>query len=313
MRIFYLILFLINFSIFSQTIQFNDSIKEYVDFLNKEKYLSPKEYIFKQFETNDIVILSERHHADTTQYELIISIIKDNRFKGAIYTEVGIFNSLKLINQFLLKENLTKNERKQSLLAVYRDIDFYIVWEKYNYYDLLSSIYDINQHRKKEEKIFLIPLDVEFHWDKLKNHEQYQLFDDYTDNNIIDRDLQMGKHFVKAYSYLSNKYPNKKKALVILNVYHGYTRIPTFSPLPTRPDIYSSAEYIYKTYPNKTKGILINTVNYVKKELVEKGKWDAAFKLTGNKVKLGIPSKKGWKKGLVKIVISVSGYLLLRF
>jgi hypothetical protein len=68
-----------------------------------------------------------------------------------------------------------------------------------------------------------------------------------------------------------------------MNTYHAYTRIPKFLPHPTKPSIYSTAEYIYKTFPNSTKGILINGKPNGGNGLVANGKWDAAFKFTGNK------------------------------
>lgn len=67
-----------------------------------------------------------------------------------------------------------------------------------------------------------------------------------------------------------------------MNTYHGYTRTPKYLPHPTEPKIYSTAEYIYKTFPNSTKGILINGISN-SWELVADGKWDAAFRFTGNK------------------------------
>ncbi len=44
----------------------------------------------------------------------------------------------------------------------------------------------------------------------------------------------------------------------------------------------STAEYIYKTFPNSTKGILINGISNTG-ELVANGIWDASFECTGNK------------------------------
>ena len=64
-----------------------DSIKPYINFLENNNFLSAKDYILSKFETYDIVIISERHHADMTQYEVILDVVKDNRFNGNIYTE----------------------------------------------------------------------------------------------------------------------------------------------------------------------------------------------------------------------------------
>ena len=59
-----------------------------------EKGMSPKEYIFKQFEKSDIVVLGERDHRDTVQYDLIHDILADPRFAeqvGHVYTEIGSY------------------------------------------------------------------------------------------------------------------------------------------------------------------------------------------------------------------------------
>ncbi len=42
--------------------------------------LSAKDYVISLFEDHDIVILCERHHADMTQYELFMEIVKDPYF-----------------------------------------------------------------------------------------------------------------------------------------------------------------------------------------------------------------------------------------
>lgn len=276
-------------TVFNQTLQPNDSIKPFVNYLIHVPSLTPKEYVLKSFEDKDIIILSERLHPEFTQYEMIVDIIGDNRFKGDVYTEVGTFNSGKLINEFLGKEGLSKEKVKEEILKIFKDLDFYPLWDNYNYYYLIKSIYEINQQRSVDDKIFLYPLDLIFEWDSIKCNEQYSMFMEMPEpqnNNppVIDRNAIMGKHFLLAYVDAKYQHPNKKKALLILNSYHGYTRIPTYLYLPTEPLIISSAEYIYKTFPKITKGILINfypTSNTIK--LVADGKWDAAFKITGNK------------------------------
>jgi hypothetical protein len=270
--------------LFSQAKQPNNSIKDFVDFLKQDNLLSPKEYIFDLYMENDIVILTERHHADITQYELIIDVLKDERFNGNLYTEIGTVHLIKAINNFLKKENLTENKKKEEILKIERNLIYHFVWEKYNYYHLLSSIYDINQTRKGNKKIMLYPLDVKYDWESIKYYEEYKMFVDLQRENIIDRDLVMGVNFVNTYQKVIKNNPNKNKALVILNIYHGYTKIPVYAPLPTEPFNYSTAEYIYKTYPKTTKNIYLNSVIYDPKySLVEDGKWDAAFKYTGNK------------------------------
>lgn len=265
----------------------NDSIKPFVDFLNTKTFLSPKEYVLKSFEEKDIIVLCERLHPEFKQYEMIVDIIKDKRFTGNVYTEVGVFNAGQQINDFLLKEHLSEMEIKEHLLTIFKNLDMFTLWPNYNYYYLLENIYRINQDRQLNEKIQLFPLDVTFSWDSVKCADQYKMFLDMMEpqNNfppIIDRNTIMAKNFISIYDQEKYINPNKKKALVIMNTYHGYTRTPKYLPHPTEPNTYSTAEYIYTTFPNSTKGILINGISN-SWELVAEGKWDAAFKYTGNK------------------------------
>lgn len=275
------------FAVTAQSLQPHDSIRTFVDYLNKGTHLSASEYILNSFNEKDIVVLSERLHPEFTQYEMIVDVLKNERFKGNVYTEIGVFNSGVPINEFLLKEGLSKEEKESELLKIYRNIDYDPIWPDYNFYYLISSIYDINQQRKPDEKIFLYPLDLKFSWDSIKCNEQYNMIFEMMEpqnNNppVLDRNVVMARHFIRAYEDAKYLNPNKKKALVIMNTYHGYTRIPKYLPNPTEPLTYSASEYIYKTYPNSTKGILINfyPTSYEVK-LVAGGKWDAAFKVTG--------------------------------
>ena len=279
----------ISSAVFTQTLQPNDSIKPFVDYLKHVTSLSSKEYVLKSFADKDIVVISERLHPEFTQYEMIVDIIRDNRFKGNVYTEVGVFNSGDQINELLGKEGLLKEKVEEEILNIFKRLDFFPLWPNFNYYYLIKSIYEINQQRSRDDKIFLYPLDIIFEWNSIKCNEQYIMFMDMMEpqNNhapVIDRNAVMAKHFISAYIDAKYQHPNKRKALVIMNTYHGYTRIPAYLPNPAEPFTYSTAEYIYKTFPKITKGILINyhpTSNTIK--LVAGGKWDAAFKIAGIK------------------------------
>ncbi|MDY0090756.1 MAG: hypothetical protein RBR78_10390 [Flavobacteriaceae bacterium] len=254
------LLFLLSNGAFSQTKIKNDSIKPYIEFLQKNKFPTAKDYILEKFKTHNIVILSERHHADMTQYEVIIDVIKDEDFKGNVYTEVGVSNMYQKINHFLLNDKLSEEEQEQELLNIYRDIDYTVVWEKYNYYYLLNEIYNINKTRNLKDKILLFPTDIAFDWNDFTTSEKYAFFDNLIENPYfgIDRNVIMGKNFVSFYEFSKQRNPQRKQALVIQNTYHAYVRIPTYLPLPSKPDIYSTGEYIYKTYPEQTFCIYIN-------------------------------------------------------
>ena len=267
----------INISVFAQ----RKELKPYIEFLQKNNFLTAKDYILAKFKTKDIVIISERDHRDLTQYELYVDVIKDTNFRGNVYTEVGSWNNYQRINKFLLNSNISESEKEKELLAIYRDLDYTILWEKYNYYFLLNSIFETNKNRDKKDKILLFPLDLEFDWKNFDCHSQYRLFDEYSENSIIDRNIIMGKNFSNFFEYAKKRNPERRKALVIENTYHGYIRIPKFLPFPTQPDIYSTGEYIFKTYPKNTTNIYINYYTQgFQNGLTNDGLFDAAFYFT---------------------------------
>ena len=111
--------------------------------------ISPKEYIFKLFEQSDIIVLGERDHRDTVQYDFYLDVLADPRFAeriGYIYTEVGSNNMTEEVNQLLQGTYPTEKDFIESLYTYYRKSEtFYPLWEKYNRIKFLKGLYDINR------------------------------------------------------------------------------------------------------------------------------------------------------------------------
>ena len=112
-------------------------MRDYVHCINNIS-ITPIEYIFKLFEYSDIVVIGERDHRDTTQYELILDIQKDPRFVkkiGYVYTEVWWVNRTKEVNKLL--RGTYKNDKafNNALYAYLRAEDFNPLWDKYNPYN----------------------------------------------------------------------------------------------------------------------------------------------------------------------------------
>lgn len=55
-------------------------IKPYVNFL-KTQNTSAKDYLISLFDRYDIVIFAERAHTEQTQYELLLDVFRDPRFR----------------------------------------------------------------------------------------------------------------------------------------------------------------------------------------------------------------------------------------
>jgi len=60
-------------------IQYKTEIAPYVDFLKKQRQ-KPADYVMGLFEKYDLVILCERFHPETTQYDFIYDLVSDKRF-----------------------------------------------------------------------------------------------------------------------------------------------------------------------------------------------------------------------------------------
>lgn len=281
-KICFLYAILFSIMLFSQTRIPNDVLKPYIHFLQNNKFHTAKDYFLERFKKYDIVVFSERHHADFSQYQLIVDFLKDKNFKGNVYKETGSSNNNKRINQFLLNPNFTETEKHKELLSIYKDLTSYPIWEYYNYYYLLNEIYEINRTREIEDKILFFPLDVEFNWSDFTCPQQYELFDKYLNDSTVNRNEIMGSNFVKFYESSKRKNPNKTKALVIENTYHGYIRLPKYLPNPTQPIGETAGSYIYKTYPKTTTNIYINYLKTANgfKDLANNGIFDASFDYT---------------------------------
>ena len=270
-----MILSSVNNRIQAQTIIKNDSIKPFINFLENNHFLSAKEYILSKFETKDIVIFSERFHHEVTQYDLILDVIKDKRFKGYIYTEIGHTNLSEKFNNFLLNSTFTEDEKQKELTNICRDLAPSLIWDPYNYYYLLNEVWELNKSRKKEDKILIFPLDVTIDWNDIQTNREFSIHDKFFNSKY--RDQILGMNFVDFYE---GKKSERKKALVILNSEHGYKQNIKYLPLPTRPLIRRAGEFINKTYPDKTFAIYINSCNIDNLNLSNNGIIDAAFEFS---------------------------------
>lgn len=144
------------------------SIKALYEYADKNG-ISPKDYVFKLFDKSDIVVLGERDHRDSVQYNFILDLLADPRFAervGYVYTEIGGINMTEDVNRLLQGSYSSENEFMDSLYTYYRKGEcFYPLWEKYNRIKFLKGLYNIN--KKTTRKIHLGLTDIDFSWDSI--------------------------------------------------------------------------------------------------------------------------------------------------
>jgi hypothetical protein len=271
MKKLFLFIQIISISVFSQ----NAEIKPYIDYLKNTEKKSAKDYILEKFQDHDIVVLCERHHSDISQYELIKDILSDEYFKKNVknlFTEIGIINLNPELNIFLKTKGLDSMYVEQKLSEFQQNVDFWAIWENYNYHYLLRTIYDINNN--SNEQISYFPSDVEFDWSKVKDST------DYIREMEIEtepRDSLMAYNIINRYKRNHSK--QNSKALIIMNYRHAF-KIHTVSNGILNKN---TTKYLFDYFGNRITNILINPVIFVKKDqeytysLIQNGKWDASF------------------------------------
>jgi len=283
-RILIIIATLSSYSLFAQT-----TVAQYTDFLNQE-HLSPKAYILQLFEQNDIIILGERDHRDTTQYDLILDIIGDNWFienVAHVYTEVGVTNNTEWANQVLKANYKTDNDFETAVIKLYRELDFNSLWEKYNMYKYLKGIYTINKGLAPNKKITVGLTDQAFSWQNMTK-EKLEKFHKILSSTYRYRDSIMAANFINLYE---KQMPinGTKKALLIQSRPHAINMDVTYKGRKIK----NTGSYIVDKYENKTKIIAFNWYHWMPLEwykwmpeksikLTDDGKWNAAFELTSH-------------------------------
>ncbi len=275
-KIIIFLLFTSSISLFGQT-----KVTDLKDCLI-ENSTSPKEYILNLFKTNDIVIIGERNHSDTTQYDLLLDIFSDIRFikeVGFIYTEVGCINRTEWANNVLKGTYKNESEFENELIKLYRELDWNPLWEKFNMYKYLKGIYNINRNLEPSKKISIGLTDLAFDWKEM-NTKKYKEFRKFMNAKGYTRDSIMASNFIELYEKQVSE-TGKRKALLIQSFPHAIN-------LDLR--LYGSkhrrtGSYIKEKYKEKVKIVAFNAVYYgaynsSNNSLIDSGKWDASFELT---------------------------------
>lgn len=249
----------------------------------------PVEYIFRLFETADVVILGERDHRDITQYEFIHKIVSDRRFIeqiGHVYTETGVVNMTESANRVIQGTYPTEEDFRQALLQHLRDEDYNFIWEKTNRSIFLDSLYRINKLLPVNRKITIGCTDIAFDWYNTTDPNRYRKW--LYRNTVFQkrgkqdvRDKEMATNFLRQYKR-QQPLNGKRKALLITNQPHA------IDSKFNKNEAYIIRRSLGK---DKVKIVCLNWFIMLENgaygtsaeqvELIDDGKWDAAFEMTG--------------------------------
>lgn len=268
----------------AQTV-YSDSIKPYVEFLNKQK-TSPVDYIMSLFENYEIVILCERYHTEVTQYEMLFDLIKDERFQnsvGNIFTEVGSVSIRDKMSKYLTDDSLNDEQIEKGALDIYRNLTWFPVWEKTNFFEFIKKTHRLNSGLAGGKKIMIYPCDMFVDWNTT-TPQKYKEFS----SKLDERDKFMADNVISTVKNFQKNGSKRKKALVIMNYRHAFNDKFKFL-MGDPPD--NTGRYIFEAFPGKVANVMINSLKLLPGTTDQKvidtplqdGKWDAAFKAAGVK------------------------------
>lgn len=258
----------------------NPAIQPYVEFLRHQN-TAAKDYILNLFERHDVVILCERDHRDITQYNLFLSIIRDERFintVGNVFTEIGVSNLNPHINEFLHTSGLSADSVQKAILHFHRNCSHYPLWEKWNFSYFLNGLYNLNQGLPPEKMIDLYPSDMSFDWSTVDSAGYKKFWD-----TLGSRDSIMALQIIQKVDEIQVPKAGRRKALVIMNYRHAFGHRFEF-PVGRKPN--NVGRFLFERFGEKVANVLINgfalanvrSDNDVDIVAIQDGKWDAAFK-----------------------------------
>ncbi len=262
------------------------SIKKYVDFL-KEKSKDPVEYFIDLFDKYKIVVFTETNHYEMTQYEFLAKIINHPKFiekVRAVFTEVGSRSQQSKMDEFLNSKVLLD---KYLIEINQENVVHPCGWPNPNCFGLWKDIWNVNHNAPAEKKVHAYLSDMQWDWKELQTPLDYK-------NAIInmdksDRDYQMAQLIIDKINSISagiSKDKNKKdRYLVIMNTRHGIGRGISVQDGKTckttvryLKDFLGDENVFSVLYHQSVAGQAETGDN-----LIDGGKWDAAFYLNNNK------------------------------
>jgi hypothetical protein len=263
----------------SVAIRYDHAIEPYVAFLKKQKQ-TPVDYLVGLFDRYDIVVLAERAHEETTQYEMILQLISDPRFArqgGHVFTEVGSAALRPYVEAFLMDDQLSDEQISEKLRYIAGNIGWTGGWEKTNFYDFLKKIYLLNRSLPKRRRVHVYPSDLDFCWDTATKNS----WTEFKNSQLDHRDRGMADNIINKINEL-RKAGKRNKFLVIMNTRHAFPHLKGY-----RENV---AGFLMEAYPGRLANVMINfmavlpgsTNHQTHFTAIQDGKWDAAFAVLGN-------------------------------
>ena len=221
-------------------------LEPYVSFLQSHARPSIT-YLLQLFRTYDLIILAERTHSETTQWEFIYELTSHPEFiakVGHIFTEYGSVSQQKALEEVLSAPGLEETDLNRKCIALLRNFRLWPYgWHNNNIFEYLKKLCRLNGTLPADGRIALYFSDVPWQWDA-KTPTEYA---HYWSTEIPQRDRIMANHIISRFQEILQSNAPRKKALVIMNTRHAF-----------RTGGNNTGDFLFQAFPNRTANVMLN-------------------------------------------------------
>jgi hypothetical protein len=264
-------------------VAFDPAIAPYVKFL-KDHPVDAKKYILDLYKTNDVVVLAERDHQETTQWDFIFDLTRDPEFTarvGYLFTEYGSVDQQADMDAFLRTE--TADDKR--IIALLRDFVIWPSgWDNNNLFEFIRKFHAWNRSQSPERRLTWCFCDIPWNWPGLTKAE----YKSRLDLAQAGRDEIMALRIRYKLEEIRASAVPRKKALVIVNTRHAF-KVPLKKGDVFYYENLGSALARWQPTAGRTAYVMMHYVHGVRpgsdglsKAPIHDGKWDAAFAACGN-------------------------------
>ena len=229
----------------------------------------PERIMDEMFEKFDIVVFSERHHPEYTQWDFLSQYILNERFAqkiGNISTEYGRLDQQQALEHFLLTDYGNDSLTEAAAADLVRTcIAWWPIFTNRNLFDFMLRFHNYNITHDST---------LQIRWN-FSNHDAF--LEQSTDVWAAEKaaDSIMGVNMVNHYRRQIAKDPSRNKLLVILNNVHGYREITSDK---------KAIDYLEEAFPGKVGVVYLTTdcrCTFMLSLPTAMGLWDEAAKKVG--------------------------------
>jgi hypothetical protein len=271
--------------------QENNTLEHYVQVLKNEGK-DPLTFVIEKLDSFDLLIFDDAWHPAVEPFKFYQTLVKSPEFYNKVkYVFVEAFPVNK--QQYLDIYFNSPKEDKVILYPLFQDDFSGLGWPLKTYFDLLETVYTINQKLSMNQRLKVIAVNAPTYWTEILTQQDLELFR----KSLIGNDYTMYKIILDEL----NNFQSGSKGIFLTNTRHAYKGIKD----KNGRFFWNCGTFFHQWHPGKTYSIRFHNMALsiqAEKQIdssvakttsgIEKyefkwirlgdGVWDSAFREMGN-------------------------------